>query len=87
MALAKTTAISSIQRMAARETGNLALANVLVAKKLGELDRQLTQQRAAPDAPPQSPVISGREMAEAVATLERRWDLALHVGRLVDRTA
>ncbi len=87
MALAKTTAISSIHRMAARETSNLALANVLVAKKFGELDRQLAQQRAAPGEQLPSAVVAGEEMARAVATLERRWDLALHVGRLVDRMA
>ena len=87
MALASTNAVLSIHRMAARETGSLAVAQVLVARKNGELDRQLAQQRAAPDTEARSPLVSGREIEQAVSSLERRWDLAPQVGRLLDKTA
>ena len=86
MAIASTNAALSIQRMAFRETSNLALAQVLVARRNGELDQQLTQQRARPDAEAQSVFVTGGEVEQALGAMERRWDQSMQVGRLLDKT-
>ena len=86
MAIASTNAALSIQRMASRETSSLAVAQMLVARHNGELDHELTQQRTAPDANPQSQFISSSEVEEALSRMERRWDQSMQVGRLLDKT-
>lgn len=87
MAIASPNAALSIHRMASRETANLPLTQVLVAKHNADLDHQLTRQRVRPDADPQSVIVTGSEVEQALGVMERRWDQSMQVGRLLDKTA
>lgn len=87
MAIASPNAALSIHRLASRETANLPLTQVLVAKRNADLDHELTRQRMHPDADQQSVTVTGSEVEQALGAMERRWDQSLQVGRLLDKTA